>query len=307
MRIRLTLHSDLKRSQIPINYNGDVSRFVRKILQPVTKPVDAAGGKQSVRNYTFSNLYIPDVQQSGRSLVFGQVPVEFTISLEASVDVERAVVERLYEVEGLEFTDPTCPILRVTAVHLLSEPKFRSRRARFRMASPLASPMLDAREAAEGSFGDSRAPVIHYSNPSFGEAIRLGMLARFAKAAGHAPADTEFRLTLDPRYVQRRRGRISKLVTIDESTPSEQRIRAIVAPFECEGNPELIAFGYVAGFGEATSLGFGCVEYASDPSEVIRTISLNPKRVTSVSSGHFPSMGNRSIPEVSSPYFGTGS
>jgi hypothetical protein len=60
-------------------------------------------------------------------------------------------------------------------------------------------------------------------------------------------------------------------VTFNEMSEDERRIKALISPFECEGNPDLIWLGYVAGFGEKNVLGFGCTEPISESARHERT------------------------------------
>ena len=286
MRVRLKLESGLERMEIPINYNGEVSRFVYELLQPdlpfsAKTSREKRTGSDLIEYYTFSNLFIPLVEQDGAYLHFGNVPLELTLSMLVPEGREPEVLKRLAGEVPLVFSDRYSDGLRVTQVQVLANPTAFSRRVRFRMASPMASP-VDTDRGSSAHLSRARDPqVIHYSSPDFSEAIREVLIARYVKCYGTEPTDTEFQLLLDQRYLQRRRGRISKLVTLDEGLENERRVKAIIAPFECEGNPELIALGYVAGFGERTLLGFGCVEMVNEPPPVIRTMNFPLSRAES--------------------------
>lgn len=266
MRLRITLGSPNGFGEIPINYNSYVSQFVYELLQPDTpfEHQSATGSTQyGIPYYTFSNLYIPGVDQREQTLRFGQVPIDLTVSLLVDPQAEKEVEERLRAVPVMDFEGTT---LQVDQIERLPEQKTFARRARFRMLSPLASPLWPM--SNEGT----ELRYIHYNDPAFSESIRAILLARYERWKGKRPQDTRFHLSLDHQYIQRRRGRISKLVTFYPGLPEEKKIKAIVAPFEVEGNPELIWLGYVAGFGERNILGFGC-------SDVIRTPTMNERPI----------------------------
>jgi CRISPR-associated endoribonuclease Cas6 len=69
----------------------------------------------------------------------------------------------------------------------------------------------------------------------------------------------ELQLEWDKRYISRHE-RVTKKVTVKESSGEPIDIIGIQAPFTISGNPELIRIGYEAGFGEKNSMGFGMVQ-----------------------------------------------
>jgi CRISPR-associated endoribonuclease Cas6 len=249
---------------MPINYNTFVSEFVYELLQPDV-PFNAKEGMgEGIQYYTFSNLYIPSVQQEDRTLRFGQVPIELTISLLIDPACEAETFERMKRVPCLHFDNSAGTQLKVSNVEVIKEAHGMTNSARFRMLSPLASPMWETAQNGHEDAqmgGDQR--YIHYNDVEFSDSIRGILLAKYERWKGKRPNDTRLQFTLDEKYVQRRRGRISKLVTFHEGEPDEKKVKAIVSPFEVTGNPELIMLGYVAGFGEKNLLGFGCADVVS--------------------------------------------
>lgn len=68
-------------------------------------------------------------------------------------------------------------------------------------------------------------------------------------------------LKFDEAYIAKRtaeRKPITKLCAYKQI-----KVRAVAAPFIVEGDPELIAMGYEAGFGDANPAGFGMVDYVA--------------------------------------------
>jgi CRISPR-associated endoribonuclease Cas6 len=257
MRLKLTLIPESESGgSIPINYNTFVSEFVYSLLDP-DKPFayEDSESARSIPYYTFSNLYIPNVTQQGRSLEFAYTAIELTVSLLVDARASSEVLARANRITHLDFHPRSETALRVQKIEVIQDSRKFTRRARFRMLSPLASPLWEPIE------GEASEPYyIHYSEPDFSESIRQILLAKYKRWKGELPTDTELHFALDQKYLQRRRGRISKLVTFNEGEPNERSIKAVVAPFEVEGNPELIWLGYVAGFGERNLLGFGCAD-----------------------------------------------
>ena len=256
MRVHLTFTPPGEEGHLPINYNTFVSEFVYELLQPDRPFRCQPDTAEGIPFYTFSNLYIPEVQQEERTLRFGKVPIELTISILVDPACEQEVLERMQELRILELDNAIGTPLEVASIDVVKETQGMTSAVRFRMLSPLASPMWDSKQT-----GDQR--YIHYNDPEFSDSIRGILLAKYERWKGKTPNDTRFRITLDEKYVQRRRGRISKLVTFHEGESDEKKVKAIVSPFEVEGNPELIWLGYVSGFGEKNLLGFGCADVVS--------------------------------------------
>ena len=69
----------------------------------------------------------------------------------------------------------------------------------------------------------------------------------------------DIHLEWDENYLRRKR-RITKKITIKESSSEPIEVIGLQAPFTITGDPELIKIGYECGFGEENSLGFGMAE-----------------------------------------------
>lgn len=69
----------------------------------------------------------------------------------------------------------------------------------------------------------------------------------------------ELDLQWDQNYLSKH-NRITKKVTINENDKNSVDVVGIQAPFTLRGNAELIKVGYMCGFGEKNSMGFGFAE-----------------------------------------------
>jgi CRISPR-associated endoribonuclease Cas6 len=277
MRCRIKLEPLKSANLIPINYNSAVSQFVYELLEPdtpFTHTVSSTHPNEGVLYYTFSNLYIPGVQLRERYLEFGKNEAELMVSMLIEPEQEAELLERMrslthfdFNAYGLGDSGFEETIFRIKEIEVLPEEKKLPSRVKFRMLSPLAAPSdADLRHA-------------HYASFEFGQALRERLISKYTRWKGHPPQDKRFVFRLDESYVQRRRGRISKLVTFNEMSDNERRVKALISPFEVEGNPELIWLGYVAGFGEKNVLGFGCVEPILEDQRLDRS-SKQPERST---------------------------
>ena len=69
------------------------------------------------------------------------------------------------------------------------------------------------------------------------------------------PEEKSFAMTFDQGYIDKRKGRVTRLVDYKGI-----KIRGVVSLFHVIGAPELIRVGYECGFGDKNSAGFGMVE-----------------------------------------------
>lgn len=129
----------------------------------------------------------------------------------------------------------------VTGIEIFPEQQFNNR-AHFRTISPIYLKTL-----REGEGG----PVVYDLYPNEGkfyENLHNNLVGRFKAFYGNAPISDHFDVT--------RRGKF---------LPKRVRIkgdfrRCSLFDFVVEASQELLKFGYEAGFGEKTAMGFGCVE-----------------------------------------------
>jgi CRISPR-associated endoribonuclease Cas6 len=80
----------------------------------------------------------------------------------------------------------------------------------------------------------------------------------------------EFSFYFDEKYIEKRKGNISKLISFKEG----EKIKGFEAPFVVETYPELIKIGYYCGFGENNSAGFGCVGSNTKRNELVIADSI---------------------------------
>ncbi len=70
----------------------------------------------------------------------------------------------------------------------------------------------------------------------------------------------KFEFEFDKEYIKKRKGVVSKLITIGEGSQYPIKIKGILCDFRIKTKPELIKVGYECGFGTKNSMGFGFVE-----------------------------------------------
>ncbi len=138
--------------------------------------------------------------------------------------------------------------LRIEDVNVPRIPRFRSEMS-FRCLSPIT--MSTKRER------DGKA-VMHYclpDDPTFSELIRQNLIRKHDAIHGRAPHEDALTFTFDKAYIDRRQGRVTRLVDYKGI-----KIRGVLCPFHVSGSIPLIQIGYECGFGDKNSAGFGMAE-----------------------------------------------
>ena len=100
--------------------------------------------------------------------------------------------------------------------------------------------------------------VMHYclpDDPAFSELIRQNLIRKHQAIHGRVPHDDTLTFTFDEAYINKRQGRVTRLVDYKGI-----KIKGIMCPFRVSGSPALIQTGYECGFGDKNSAGFGMAE-----------------------------------------------
>ncbi|MDE0314040.1 MAG: CRISPR-associated endoribonuclease Cas6 [Candidatus Poribacteria bacterium] len=92
-------------------------------------------------------------------------------------------------------------------------------------------------------------------DPAFSELIRQNLIRKHEAIHGRAPHDDTLTFTFDKGYIDRRQGRVTRLVDYKGI-----KIRGVMCPFDVSGSIPLIQIGYECGFGDKNSAGFGMVD-----------------------------------------------
>jgi CRISPR-associated endoribonuclease Cas6 len=97
---------------------------------------------------------------------------------------------------------------------------------------------------------------------AFSEGVRKNLIVKYQTLFGKLPENDDLKLTFDQDYINKKNGKISKLIRIRET-----QIKGVMAPFSMRGSKELIWLGYECGFGEKNSMGFGMARVSSHHDE----------------------------------------
>ncbi len=138
--------------------------------------------------------------------------------------------------------------LNIIDVKIPRTPRFRSE-MQFRCLSPIVM------SAVREHDGQRRTHYCLPDDPELSELIRQNLLRKHQAIHGRTPQDDTLSFRFDERYIQRKQGRVTRLVDFKGI-----KIRGILCPFRVSGSVALIQTGYACGFGDKNSAGFGMVE-----------------------------------------------
>ena len=249
MRIKITC--DIGEGiRLPINYNylltGVIYRFLRESDPEYAHFLHQDGYELENRRFklfTFSQLMAKRREIRGEQIHF-RSPLTWCVSSSQGPFLENFAAA-LMETGILQIESHR---LRVQDVEVLRQPRFGPQMT-FRCLSPIT--MSTVRERDDQL-------VTHYclhDDPQFSELVRQNLIRKHEAVHQHPLTEKSFAMTFDQAYIDKRDGRVTRLVDFKGT-----KIRSIMSPFHVIGAPELIHIGYECGFGDKNSMGFGMVE-----------------------------------------------
>ena len=262
MRLHLLLHPQRKHTAIPFNYIYSLSSAIYRWIEDSSpayssflhnKGFSIEGTIKKFRHFCFSQLNIPRRKIFNGSIIILTPTVDWYISMPVEESVQH-LVTGIFERQEFFIGDEENRFV-VEQVETLPDPPWE-RIMKFRMLSPVT---VSIPEDRNGKF------MPHYlqpDDPHLNEALRTNILNKYLSLYNHPPSNTDFRCTLDQKFISDRGGitKITKLITIKEGRQDETKVRGFMCPLTIEGNPELIKLAYESGLGEKGSMGFGMIE-----------------------------------------------
>ena len=142
---------------------------------------------------------------------------------------------------------------RVEAVKKLEPPELGDDMP-FIMLSPLVCPAKRD--------GEKYQRFLLPGDEDFERVLLENLLGKYEALCGksYEGESTELRFEVPEEYVERKHGKITKLITLKEGLPDETKIRGTFAPFRLRVSKELMEVGYYCGFGGLNAQGFGMVK-----------------------------------------------
>ena len=235
---------------LPINYNhlltGVIYRFLAESNPDYASFLHNDGyqaDQKRFKLFTFSQLMADRRHINGNLIHF-----KSTLMWCVSSPVEQFLSHFADTLLTLGSLDIGMHQLRVKDVTVPRIPHFRQE-MRFRCLSPIVMSAARERDGKE---------VMHYCLPDDSELpllIRQNLIRKHQAIYGRAPANDALTFRYDAAYIQRKQGRVTRLVDYKGI-----KIRGVLCPFTVAGSPSLIQVGYECGFGDKNSIGFGMVD-----------------------------------------------
>ena len=251
MRIKITC--DIGEGiRLPINYNyflaSAIYGFLRESNPEYADFLHQDGYELENRRFklfTFSQLMAKRREIRGEQIHF-RSPLTWYVSSSQEPFLENFAASLM----GAGILQIEHHRLRVQDVEVLRLPRFGPQMT-FRCLSPIT---MSTKRERDGQLGT------HYclpDDPQFSELVRQNLIRKYEAVYRHPPTEKSFAMTFDQAYINKKEGRVTRLVNYKGI-----RIRGVVSPFHVIGAPELIHIGYECGFGDKNSAGFGMVEVA---------------------------------------------
>ena len=235
---------------LPVNYNHLLTSVIYRFLKESSPEYASflhnegyAAAEKRFKLFTFSQLMAERRRITGDKIHFRS-----TLTWSVSSPVERFLshfADTLLTERQLSLAQHQLPIKDVTVPRI---PRFRPE-MRFRCLSPIV--MTTTRE-------HRGKQAMHYclpDDPTLSELIRQNLIRKHEAIHGRPPRDDTLSFTFDKAYIDRRQGRVTRLIDYKGI-----KIRGILCPFRVIGSPALIQIGYECGFGDKNSAGFGMAE-----------------------------------------------
>lgn len=264
MRLKLTLMPLNPQTAVPINYNYPVSAAIYRILSTASPNYANWLHEKGYPNrenrllklFTFSDLQIPRVRRQDQTLVAGnERPWELFVSSPVEQEFVQHFVIGLFEKQKLEIGGPgAVGHFLIESVEAVAPPEFRSQMKGIALSPIVVSTMREHN-------GKLRPYYYRATDPEVTEAMCKSVLSKYFALHGEPCQAPRLQIDLDMDYFRRRKGRVSRLVTIKEGSDQETQVKGFVMPFKITGNPELLRVAWECGIGDKTSLGFGMVDF----------------------------------------------
>ncbi len=149
-------------------------------------------------------------------------------------------------------------VFAIKQAELLPVPEFDNH-TKFRLLSPLVLSIKKSNERQTYAYYLRHDDDINIIN----RALNQNLINKFYLVNGTPFSGENLILQWDNDYIQQRineNKRLTKKISITSDIHNPIDIIGINVPFSVMGNPELIKIGYLAGFGEKNSMGFGLTE-----------------------------------------------
>lgn len=260
MRFRLTL--TVKNGAIlPINYQYPLSAWIYKSINRADadfanflheKGYQSAKAGRSFKFFTFSKLEVPKHEIYEDRLIIKSSEVYLTLSFLVEEAAEKFITgvfqhQRMGIGDKKSQVDFEVGLIEASPVPIATEMILRT-------VSPIvvSKPMLENGKKL-------RAKFLSPEEPDYKDYFLQNLLRKYESYATYT-GESIVPDAQEELHWELQQGRIkSSLETIKAHTPAETKVRGYSYSFKLIAPMPLMRIGLLAGFGEKSSLGFGCV------------------------------------------------
>ena len=249
--MRIKIVADVgKGLTLPINYNyqlaGTIYRFISKSNTEYASFLHNEGylaAQKRFKLFTFSQLMAERRRINGAHIHFRSSLTWY---------VSSPIEQFLSHFADTLLTESRLTLgphhLTITDVTIPRAPRFHTE-MHFRCLSPIVMTTVRERDGK---------PAMHYclpDDPALSDLIRQNLIRKHEAIHGHTPHDDALAFHFDKNYINRRQGRVTRLVDYKGI-----KVKGVLCPFHVSGSVALIQTGYECGFGDKNSAGFGMAE-----------------------------------------------
>jgi len=266
MRLKLTLQCVSKPAVIPINYNYQLSAAIYLLLK-FGSPEFAAFLHDNGYNIDNRNFKLFTFAVKLRKYeILNNTKFEGTHFSLISPIIELLISSPMVETFIKNFVIGTFEKQKVHIIHkqyvtrfiikqveLIPDPEFTDE-MHFKLLNPMVLSTMVLRN------GKLTPYYLRIDDDGIEENLKTNLLRKYKLIWNKDIVLDYFNFEFDKEYIQKKKGVVSKLITIAEGTKNESKIKGILCDFKIKTNPELIKIGYDCGFGGKNSMGFGFVE-----------------------------------------------
>ncbi len=261
MRLRLTLHCNVHNAQLPYNYNYHLSSAIYNLLKFSSPEFSSflhnCGYKTNGKTYKLFTFTLKPKQYTPgpTSLHLTSPEVDLYISSPLVDNFIKSVVISTFEKTTLDLSFAGSELSFKIRFAELIPPLHFNEQMNFFLSSPM---VLSTKKEIEGELKQ------YYLRPDDSELINRILLQnlknKYELIYQKKSDANSLQLEWDQKYLEKKKNRITKKITINESGRFPVEIIGMQAPFNITASPELLQVGYECGFGEKNSMGFGMVE-----------------------------------------------
>lgn len=260
VRLKLHLHVDTSHRLLPINYHYALSSWIYKVLNrgdtEFAQWLHERGyhlESKHFKLFTFSRIIPFKYKRISDRLKIISRQAELQLSFFVEKAVENFIIG-LFQGQEFEIADyrNKCGFF-VETVESLPLPEFKAT-MNYRWLSPIC-----VSRSVERS-GKRSAEYLHPSHPEYERRFIDNLVYKYLAATNKmGEAKENLKNPAEFKFAYKEPAK-SHLETIKAGMPEETRVRGYFYNFTFTAPPELQRLGYLAGFGEKNSLGFGFVE-----------------------------------------------